>query len=134
VLTVWPGGTNSLLIMPRMSKNTMSMVFVELRLILAFFGRGDDGLFHCDDFISRSYPWLVFPPFSPWCNRRLPHTHTHTRDHKNTNVTTPDVNTEMSLGTLPYQDWRSLYLRAQPCAAICWRATNVIRKVFDTVL
>jgi hypothetical protein len=27
-------------------KNTMSMVFVELRLILAFFSYGDDGLFH----------------------------------------------------------------------------------------
>jgi hypothetical protein len=37
-------------------------------------------------------------------NRRLPHTH----DHKNTNITTPDVNIAMSLGTLPYQDWRSL--------------------------
>jgi hypothetical protein len=36
------------------------------------------------------------------------HIHTHTRDHKNTNITTPDVNTAMSLGTLPYQDWRSL--------------------------
>jgi hypothetical protein len=32
--------------MLQMSKNTMSMVFVELRLILAFFGRGDEGLFH----------------------------------------------------------------------------------------
>jgi hypothetical protein len=30
------------------------MIFVELQLILAFFGRGDDGLFHCYDcrFIS----------------------------------------------------------------------------------
>jgi hypothetical protein len=28
----------------------------------------------------------------------------HTCDHKNTNVTTPDVNTAMSLGALPYQD------------------------------
>jgi hypothetical protein len=28
----------------------------------------------------------------------------HTHDHKNTNITTPDVNTAMSLGTLPYQD------------------------------
>jgi hypothetical protein len=27
-----------------------------------------------------------------------------TRDHKNTNITTPDANTVMSLGTLPYQD------------------------------
>jgi hypothetical protein len=26
----------------------------------------------------------------------------------NTNITPPDVNTAMSLGTLPYQDWRSL--------------------------
>jgi hypothetical protein len=33
--------------MPRMSKNTMSMVFIELRLILAFFGHEDDGLFYC---------------------------------------------------------------------------------------
>jgi hypothetical protein len=32
----------------------------------------------------------------------------HTRDHKNTNETTPDVNIAMSLGTLPYQDWISL--------------------------
>jgi histone-lysine N-methyltransferase SETMAR len=31
-------------------------------------------------------------------------TTTHTCDHKNTNITTPDVNTAMSLGTLPYQD------------------------------
>jgi hypothetical protein len=31
-----------------MSKN-MSMVFVELLLILAFFGHGDEELFHCDD-------------------------------------------------------------------------------------
>jgi histone-lysine N-methyltransferase SETMAR len=30
-------------------------------------------------------------------------TTTHTRDHKNTNITTPDVNTAMSLGTLPHQ-------------------------------
>jgi hypothetical protein len=29
-------------------------------------------------------------------------TTTHTRDHKNTNITTPDVNTAMSLCTLPY--------------------------------
>jgi hypothetical protein len=29
---------------------------------------------------------------------------THTRDHKNTNTTIPNVNTAMSLGTLPYQD------------------------------
>jgi hypothetical protein len=29
-------------------------------------------------------------------------------DHKNINITTPDVKTAMSLGTLPYQDWRSL--------------------------
>jgi hypothetical protein len=36
------------------------------------------------------------------------HTHTHTHDHKNTNIATTDVNIEMSLGTLPYQDWRSL--------------------------
>jgi hypothetical protein len=44
--------------MPRMSKNTMSMVFVELWLILTFFGRGDDGIFHCDDwrFVSVSHP------------------------------------------------------------------------------
>jgi hypothetical protein len=46
-------------------ERTMSMAFVELWLILAFFGRGDDGLFHCDDFISGSYPWLVVPPFCP---------------------------------------------------------------------
>jgi hypothetical protein len=56
----------------------------------------------------------------------------HTRDHKNTNITTPDVNTAMSLGTLPFQDSRSLQLRAQPCAAICWRATELIRELFDT--
>jgi hypothetical protein len=44
--------------MPRMSKNMMSMVFVELWLILTFFGRGDDRLFQCDDccFVSESYP------------------------------------------------------------------------------
>jgi hypothetical protein len=30
--------------------------------------------------------------------------HTHTRDHKNTNTTTPDVNIAMSLGTLPFKD------------------------------
>jgi hypothetical protein len=28
----------------------------------------------------------------------------HTHDHKNTNITNPNVNTAMSLGTLPYQD------------------------------
>jgi histone-lysine N-methyltransferase SETMAR len=28
----------------------------------------------------------------------------HTRDHRNADITTPDVNTAMSLGTLPYQD------------------------------
>jgi hypothetical protein len=78
-----------------MSKNTMSMVFTELRLILAFFGRGDDGLFHCDDFISRTYPWLVVPPFCPLCNRRLP----HTRDHKITNITT-DVSCHSALSRL----------------------------------
>jgi hypothetical protein len=32
----------------------------------------------------------------------------HTRDHKSTNITIPNVNTAMSLGTPPYQDWRSL--------------------------
>jgi hypothetical protein len=64
VLTVRPWGTNSRWTMPRLSKNTMSMVFVELRLILAFFGRGDDEFFHCDDFVSGSYPWLVVPPFT----------------------------------------------------------------------
>jgi hypothetical protein len=26
------------------------------------------------------------------------------KKHKNTNITTPDVNTAMSLGALPYQD------------------------------
>jgi hypothetical protein len=40
-------------------ESRMSMVFVELRLILAFFSLGDDELFHCDDFVSGSYPWLV---------------------------------------------------------------------------
>jgi hypothetical protein len=30
-------------------------------------------------------------------------TTTRTHDHKNTNITTPNVNTAMSLGTLPYQ-------------------------------
>jgi hypothetical protein len=42
--------------MLQMSKNTISMAFVELTLILAFFGRGDDGLFHCDDFASSVVP------------------------------------------------------------------------------
>jgi hypothetical protein len=28
----------------------------------------------------------------------------HTHVHRNTNITTPNVNTAMSLGTLPYQD------------------------------
>jgi hypothetical protein len=36
----------------------MSMVFVELQLILAFFSREDDGLSHCKDccFLSGLYP------------------------------------------------------------------------------
>jgi hypothetical protein len=44
--------------MPRMSKNKMSMAFIELWLILAIFSHGDDGLFHCDNwrFVSGSYP------------------------------------------------------------------------------
>jgi hypothetical protein len=41
-----------------MSKNTTSTVSVELRLILAFFGRGDDELFHCNGFFSGSLPHL----------------------------------------------------------------------------
>jgi hypothetical protein len=41
-----------------------------------------------------------------------PQTTTHIHDHKHTNITTPDVNTAMSLGTLPYQDCRSLQLWA----------------------
>jgi hypothetical protein len=42
-----------------MSKNTRSMVFVELWLILAFFSCGDDGLFHCNNcrFVSGSYTY-----------------------------------------------------------------------------
>jgi hypothetical protein len=68
-----------------MSKNTMSMVFVELRVVLTFFGHGDDGLFHCDDcpFVSGSYPWLVVPPSCPWCNRRLPHTWSQKHQYNN---------------------------------------------------
>jgi hypothetical protein len=124
-----PGGTNSRWTMLQVSKNTMSMVFVELRLILAFFGRR-----WCTLPLGRRYlrvvPVARFAPFCPWCNRRLP----YTRDHTNTNITTPDVNTAMALWTLPYQDWRSLQLRAQPCAAICWRATELFRKLFDTHL
>jgi hypothetical protein len=45
-------------------ENTMSMVFMELQLIFTF-GRGDDGLFHCDDFVSGLYLWLTVPPFCP---------------------------------------------------------------------
>lgn len=42
--------------MPRMSKNTTSMDFIQLRLILDCFARGNDD--HCDDcsFVSGSYP------------------------------------------------------------------------------
>jgi hypothetical protein len=60
--------------------------------------------------------------------QRESQTTTHILDHKDTNITTPDVNTAMSLGTLRYQE------RAQPCAAICWHATELIRKLFDTFL
>jgi hypothetical protein len=58
-------------------------------------------------------------------------THTWSQKHQ---YTTPDVNTTMSRSTLPSQDWRSLKLRAQSCAAICWRATELIRKLFGTPL
>jgi hypothetical protein len=58
----------------------MSMVFVKLRLILAFFGRGDDGFYHCDDFVSGSYPWLVFD-LSVYDIIADYHTHTHTHTH-----------------------------------------------------
>jgi len=36
----------------------MSIHLVELQTCLAFFGRGDDGLLHCEDycFVSGSYP------------------------------------------------------------------------------
>jgi hypothetical protein len=43
---------------------------------------------------------LLFHLSVHYVTRRLP----HTRGHKNTNTTTPDVNTAMSFGTLPYQD------------------------------
>jgi hypothetical protein len=45
-----------------MLKNMMSMVFIELRLILAFFGSGDDGVFHSDDcgFVSGLYLGSLF--------------------------------------------------------------------------
>jgi hypothetical protein len=76
-----------------------------------------------------SWKVAVFTPLPGFsANRRLP----HTCDHKNSNIKTPDVNKATSLGTLPYQDWRSLQLRVQLCAAICWRATELIRKLFDT--
>jgi hypothetical protein len=47
-------------------------------------------------------------PFSHRCRDAARITDYHTRYHKNTNITTPDVNTAMSLGTLSYQDRRSL--------------------------
>ena len=55
---VWPSAANSWCTSPRMSKNTMSMLLVALRLCLAFFGLGDPGLFHCEDYclVSGSYP------------------------------------------------------------------------------
>jgi hypothetical protein len=48
-------------------------------------------------------------PFSRCCQDPawIADYHTHTWS-QNTNITTPDINTAMSLGTLPYQDWRSL--------------------------
>jgi len=51
-------GANSGRTIPRMSKNTMSMLLVALRLCLAFFGLGDPGLFHCEDscLFPGSYP------------------------------------------------------------------------------
>ena len=49
---------NSRCTIPRMSKNTKSMLLVALQLCLAFFGLGDPGLFHCKDccLVSGSYP------------------------------------------------------------------------------
>ena len=43
---------------PQMSKNTMSMLLVTLRLYLTFFGLEDPGLFQCEDYclVLGSYP------------------------------------------------------------------------------
>jgi hypothetical protein len=82
-----------------MSKNTISMVFVELRLILAFFGCGDGELFIVMTLSqSRTHGSLFH------LSVHVVIADNHTRDRKNTNITTSNVNTAMSLGTLPYQD------------------------------
>ena len=53
-LTFWPGGTNSLWTMHWMSKKKFNMDLKLLRTWRAFFGRGEFGNFHCDDYCSVS--------------------------------------------------------------------------------
>ena len=58
LFTVCPLGTYSWWTSPSMSKNAVNMVLTLDFTCRAFFGRGDDAVFHWDGicFVSRSYP------------------------------------------------------------------------------
>jgi len=59
---------------------------------------------------------------------------TNIRDHKNTTTVTSNVNTTIPLDTMSYNYCSALSMRAQACASICWRFTEIIPELFDTKL
>lgn len=69
--------------------------------------------------VWRSFVFHLFP----WWNRRLQCTRSH---KKNTTRTTLDISTEMSLCTLPPDDWRSLFLWVQHWAQLVDAVGNFV--------
>jgi hypothetical protein len=85
---IWRWGRNSWCTRPSASKKAISIVLIFDRTCLSFFGRGDDGVFHCDDICFvlgflrmlvvafRAFLWTSHQVCSrTWCKHIAPSTH-----------------------------------------------------------